>query len=921
MKRMLINATQPEELRVAIVDGQKLYNLDIESAGREPKKANIYKGRVTRVEPSLEAAFVEYGSERHGFLPLKEIAHDYFRPDARESGRRVGIQEAIREGQEVIVQVEKEERGNKGAALTTFISLAGRYLVLMPNNPRAGGVSRRIEGEERTELREALNQLEYDEDQGIIIRTAGLGRTTEELQWDLDYLKHLWSSITSSAEGRKAPFLIYQESNVVIRSMRDHLRPDIGEIVVDHPEVYEQARQFMEQVMPTYLKKLRLFQDDIPLFSRYQIESQIESAFQRQVRLPSGGAIVIDHTEALTSIDVNSARATKGADIEETALNTNLEAAEEIARQLRLRDLGGLFVIDFIDMTPSKHQRQVENRLRDALKEDRARVQLGRISRFGLLELSRQRLRPSLGESTYQPCPRCDGQGHIRSVESLSLSILRLIEEEAIKDKTGRIQAQVPIEVASFLLNEKRRQITEIETRNGVNVLLLPTRHLETPKYRIERIRQQDLPKEEISSFELLQQQEQAAILPQQTRPQARSERPAVQPVLPQAPAPAQPVAAAPAPQPQPQPPSQERPPERAESGFIKRLFSNIFTNRAPEPPRAAAAPTEQAAAKPAATPATSEPQRGDLGESGGRSRRRPQREGRQGEGRQSERRRQDSRSRPPRSEAARNEPPATESAAETPATAVSGETSRKEGQKRSITSSRPRREAREQDEGAVSEAQAQQEEGAEATARPDEAATGEKSSRRRRRGGRGRGRSRQKAGANGEAGDKAGDGETTAGSAGSAAPEQPRQPRPPRAESTAEGEGHRARDQKSAAEPAAAPAPAAPAPAAPAPAAPAPAAPAPAAPAPAAPAPAAPAPAAPVASGSAPQIPPPPPARPAAEQPTERPPVAAAEPKPAAEQPAARPPVEPAAKPPREPDAGPKPAEPAPPRTGEAND
>ncbi|MEW8222972.1 MAG: ribonuclease E, partial [Candidatus Thiodiazotropha taylori] len=470
MKRMLINATQPEELRVAIVDGQKLFNLDIEIPGREQKKANIYKGRITRVEPSLEAAFVDYGAERHGFLPLKEISRSYFTNKARESSGRVNIQEALKEGQEVIVQVEKEERGNKGAALTTFISLAGRYLVLMPNNPRAGGVSRRIEGQDRTELREAMSELTIPEDMGLIVRTAGVGKNSEELQWDLDYLIQLWNAIEHSAE-KPAPFLIYQESNVIIRSIRDYLRADIGEIVIDDRDVYSQAERFINQVMPQYSKKLRHYDDEVPLFSRYQIESQIESAFQREVSLPSGGAIVIDHTEALTSIDINSARATKGADIEETALNTNLEAADEIARQLRLRDLGGLFVIDFIDMTPSRNQREVENRLKDALKQDRARVQIGRISRFGLLEMSRQRLRPSLGEASELVCPRCKGHGTIRGVESLSLSVLRIIEEEAMKENTGRIMAQLPVDMATFLLNEKRQMIHDIEKRQSIEVV------------------------------------------------------------------------------------------------------------------------------------------------------------------------------------------------------------------------------------------------------------------------------------------------------------------------------------------------------------------------------------------------------------------------------------------------------------------
>ena len=492
MKRMLINATQPEELRVAIVDGQKLYNLDIEAPGREMKKANIYKGRITRVEPSLEAAFVDYGSERHGFLPMKEISRTYFNKEAFDSGKR-NINELLKEGQEVIVQVEKEERGNKGAALTTFLSLAGRYLVLMPNNPRAGGVSRRIEGDDRSELREAMSSLEIPEGMGLIVRTAGVGKNAEELQWDLDYLLQLWNAIEQSAAERKAPFLIYQESNVIIRSIRDHLRADIGEIVVDEPETHAQANQFIEQVMPKYLRKLRLYEDEVPLFSRYQIESQIEAAFRRELRLPSGGSIVIDHTEALTSIDINSARATKGSDIEETALNTNLEAADEVARQLRLRDLGGLFVIDFIDMTPSRNQREVENRLKEAMKEDRARVQIGRISRFGLLEMSRQRLRPSLGESAHQVCPRCDGHGYIRSVDSLALSVLRILEEEALKENTGRVTAQLPVEVATYLLNEKRQMIADVETRHNVSIVLIPNRQLDTPKYEIERIRRQDM--------------------------------------------------------------------------------------------------------------------------------------------------------------------------------------------------------------------------------------------------------------------------------------------------------------------------------------------------------------------------------------------------------------------------------------------
>ncbi|MEE3157922.1 MAG: ribonuclease E [Pseudomonadota bacterium] len=486
MKRMLINATQPEELRVALVDGQRLYDLDIESGAREQKKANIYKGRITRVEPSLEAAFVDFGSERHGFLPLKEISREYF---SKQVEGRVNIKDVLKEGQEVIVQVDKEERGNKGAALTTFISLAGRYLVLMPNNPRAGGISRRIEGEERNELREALNSLNVPADMGMIVRTAGLGRSAEELQWDLDYLLQLWEAIKGASEERKAPFLIYQESNVIIRAIRDYLRQDIGEVLIDSEEVKEEALSFISQVMPQYASKVKLYEDSVPLFNRFQIESQIETAFEREVKLPSGGSIVIDHTEALVSIDINSARATKGGDIEETALQTNLEAAEEIARQLRLRDIGGLIVIDFIDMTPAKNQRAVEERVRESLEADRARVQVGRISRFGLLEMSRQRLRPSLGETSGIVCPRCNGRGTIRDVESLSLSVLRLIEEEALKDRTAEVRAHVPVPVATFLLNEKRDALAKTEARTRVRVLVLPNPHMDTPHFDVQRLR------------------------------------------------------------------------------------------------------------------------------------------------------------------------------------------------------------------------------------------------------------------------------------------------------------------------------------------------------------------------------------------------------------------------------------------------
>ena len=488
MKRILVNATQAEELRVAIVDGQRLFDLDIETTGRGSRKANVYKGRITRVEPSLEAAFVEYGGNRHGFLPLKEIARSYF-ADGQDGDGKVDIKKALKEGQEVIVQVEKEERGTKGAALTTFPSLAGRFLVLMPNNPRAGGVSRRIDGDDRNELREAMAGLDIPKGMGAIARTAGVGRSTEELQWDLNYLVEMWTAIEKAAENRKAPFLIYEESSIIIRTLRDYLRGDISDILIDEPKVFEQAKEFMEAVMPANLNKLKFYDDRIPLFSRYQIESQIETAFQRDVRLPSGGSIVIDHTEALTAVDINSARATGGKSIEETALNTNLEAADEVARQLRLRDLGGLVVIDFIDMGPNKNQREVENRLRSAVGPDRARVQIGRISRFGLMEMSRQRLRPSLGEHAQITCPRCSGEGQIRSVQSTALSVLRLVEEEALKDNTGRVIAQLPVRVASFLLNEKRGEVAEIESRCKVAVSLLPNPTLESPNFEIRRVR------------------------------------------------------------------------------------------------------------------------------------------------------------------------------------------------------------------------------------------------------------------------------------------------------------------------------------------------------------------------------------------------------------------------------------------------
>lgn len=540
MKRMLINATQPEELRVALVDGQKLYDFDIEIPSREQKKANIYKGLITRVEPSLEAAFVNFGAERHGFLPFKEILPKYLSASGEESVSRREIKDVLKEGQEVVVQVEKEERGTKGAALTTYISLAGSYLVLMPNNPKAGGISRRIEGDVRSDMKETLSQLHIPEDMGVIIRTAGGGKTVEELQWDLNYLLQLWEAIERSTREKPAPFLIFQESNVIIRALRDHLRGDIDEILVDNPSTFRLVHSFLQQVMPQFINKARLYQDNVPLFSRYQIESQIETAYSREVPLPSGGAIVIDHTEALTTIDINSARATKGGDIEETALNTNLEAADEIARQMRLRDLGGLFVIDFIDMMAARNQRAVENRLRDAVRVDRARIQLGRISRFGLMEMSRQRLRPSLTETALLTCPRCKGQGTVRGVESLALSILRVLEEETMKKNTDRIIAQLPVESATYLLNEKRAAIQQIETRYNVSITIVPNPHLETPNYDIQRIRSGGAGAEEDtrkSSYQLISDKSAESHKPMRT-PGAAAEAPAVREFIPAAPQP-----------------------------------------------------------------------------------------------------------------------------------------------------------------------------------------------------------------------------------------------------------------------------------------------------------------------------------------------------------------------------------------------
>jgi ribonuclease E len=538
MKRMLINATQPEELRVALVDGQKLYDFDIEIPAREQKKSNIYKGTITRIEQSLEAAFVDYGAERHGFLPFKEISSDSIAGEEGVELTRAQIKERLKEGQNIVVQIEKEERGNKGAALTTYLSLAGSYLVLMPNNARAGGISRRIEGDARSELRNILDTLEIPEGVGLIARTAGSGKSLEELQWDLNYLLQLWEAIERSAKEKVAPFLIFQESNVIIRALRDHLRGDIDEILIDDAATYRLVRDFLQQVMPRFLPKAKLYQDPVPLFSRYQIESQIEMAYNREVLLPSGGAIVIDHTEALTSIDINSARATKGSDIEETALNTNLEAADEIARQLRLRDLGGLFVIDFIDMLSVKNQRMVEARLRDAVKIDRARTQIGRISRFGLLEMSRQRLRPSLGDSSQLLCPRCNGQGSIRSVESLALSVMRILEEEAMKKNTDQIIAHMPIEAATFLLNEKRPVIDQIEKRHNVAIVVLPSKHLETPEYEIQRIRAKEEASDKRSSYQHIKAEDTPVAPVVEHYSAGKGEQPAVKEFLPTSPPP-----------------------------------------------------------------------------------------------------------------------------------------------------------------------------------------------------------------------------------------------------------------------------------------------------------------------------------------------------------------------------------------------
>ena len=613
MKRMLINATQPEELRVAVADGQILIDLDIEVPSQEQKKSNVYKGRITRIEPSLEACFVDFGSERHGFLPFKEICRDFYHPSAKKSEGKLAIRDAVKEGQELIVQVEKEERGNKGAALTTYLSLAGRYLVLMPTNPKAGGVSRRISGEDRQDLREQLQQVIAPDNVGIIVRTAGVGREAEELQWDLDYLLQLWSAIEKAATENKAPFLIYQESNLFIRALRDHLRNDIGEILIDNDKVYADAKEFVQQVMPHNSRKLKLYSDDVPLFNRYQIESQIESAFARTVHLPSGGSVVIDHTEALLSIDINSARATKGSDIEDTAFRTNLEAADEIARQLRLRDLGGLIVIDFIDMMDRKHQRNVEERLRHALQIDKARVQTGRISRFGLLEMSRQRLRPSLGESSQETCPRCDGHGTIRSTESLALSILRLVEEESMKEYTGQVIVQAPPTVANFLLNEKRKALAEIETRQSMPVYILSNEYMERPKFEIHRVRKSEVTDD--PSYSRIEQPEPELVASSETQSTSVSAGPvpAVTGVVPSRPAPSRPA-----------PPVVEK---KVKQGFFGQLFSKLFSaaeEEEPVTPKPKAAPRKKTSKKKATR--SSQQQRRTDSRQGGDSRSRKRR-------------------------------------------------------------------------------------------------------------------------------------------------------------------------------------------------------------------------------------------------------------------------------------------------------
>src|SRR6188768_2303629 len=584
MKRMLVNATQREELRVAMVDGQKLYDLDIEVPSREQRKSNIYKGRITRIEPSLEACFVDFGVQRHGFLPLKEISSEYFVKQP-ESSDRVRIRDVLREGQEIVVQVDKEERGTKGAALTTFISLAGRYIVLMPNNPGGGGVSRRIQGEERDTIRQSLEDLQVPDGMGCIVRTAGIGRTTEELKWDLDYLLRVWEAIKQVVVTRPAPFLIYQEGNAIVRALRDYFSNDIGEILIDSPAIYQEAVEFMERVLPHNIKKLKLYEDNaVPLFTRYQIESQIESAYGHKVQLPSGGSIVIDRTEALTAIDINSARSTKGEDIEETALNTNLEAADEVGRQLRIRDLGGLVVVDFIDMGPQRNQREVEERLRQAVRHDRARIQIGKISRFGLLEMSRQRLRPSLEEATQSICPRCSGAGNIRSVESLALAVLRLVGEEARKERTAKVIAQLPMDVANYVLNEKRDWVQTLQEANSVQVVLLGNPDLETPNYTLRRVRDDEigLPENAGTSYKLVAPKPDISVAYEDIKKQPKTEEAAVSNVLPSTPAP---TPAAPPPVEEAPPPSAPVAAPLAQVGIFMRLWAFLFGSGGGEVP------------------------------------------------------------------------------------------------------------------------------------------------------------------------------------------------------------------------------------------------------------------------------------------------------------------------------------------------
>jgi len=739
MKRMLFNATQAEELRVAIVDGQKLIDLDIESAAKEQRKSNIYKAVITRIEPSLEAAFVDYGAERHGFLPFKEISRSYFKPGVDAGKAR--IQDVLSAGQELIVQVEKDERGNKGAALTTFISLAGRYLVLMPNNPRGGGVSRRVEGEDRQELRDIMDQLEVPAGMSLIARTAGIGRSYEELQWDMNYLMQLWRAIEGAATTQSGAFLIYLESSLVIRAIRDYFHAEIGEILIDTDDIFEQAQHFMATVMPDNVSRIKRYRDDVPLFSRFQIEHQIESAYSRQVTLPSGGAIVIDHTEALVSVDVNSGRSTKGSDIEETAFRTNCEAADEIARQLRLRDLGGLIVIDFIDMESTKNQREVENRLRDALHFDRARVQMGKISRFGLLELSRQRLRPALAETSYITCPRCTGTGHIRSTESAALHILRILEEESMKENTGAVHLQVPVDVGTFLLNEKRADIARIEMRHRINLVIVPNRHLETPQHEIIRLRHDQLNQEGISlpSYQMAEKPAEETYQPPSAQNEAKPQRAeaAVKGITPDMPAPVV------------EPKAEAKPEAAKESG----LFATILSWFKSSPPAA-----EPVVAKKAERPPRRE--RGERSERNERGRggrgRKDNREEREG-GRNAERAGERGGERKePRGDQPRQQQPKREEAAE-----GQGNPRRRERPEqrpeRSERGERPERGERQPKApradvvaaAAPVEMPVGSQGPAEGAAVPGETPQGE-GRRRGRRGGRGRGRSEENAAANG---------------------------------------------------------------------------------------------------------------------------------------------------------------------------